>query len=138
MMIKLAAAFLLDAVFGDPVWLYHPIRVIGKWISLMEKCLRRCFPVNQRGERLAGIFLVILVVLPSFFLTAGILCLAGKLHPGLAFALEVFWMYQILAMKCLKEEALKEGMHTLRMSATDYVLDGTTSFSEMVKVSFDV
>ena len=37
-----------------------------------------------------------------------------------------------------KEEALKEGMHTLRMSATDYVLDGTTSFSEMVKVSFDV
>ena len=38
----------------------------------------------------------------------------------------------------LKEEALKEGMHTLRMSATDYVLDGTTSFSEMVKVSFDV
>ncbi len=107
MMIKLAAAFLLDAVFGDPVWLYHPIRVIGKWISLMEKCLRRCFPVNQRGERLAGIFLVILVVLPSYFLTAGILCLAGKLHPGLAFALEVFWMYQILAMKCLKEEALK-------------------------------
>ena len=38
----------------------------------------------------------------------------------------------------IKEEALKEGMHTLRMSATDYVLDGTTSFSEMVKVSFDV
>ena len=38
----------------------------------------------------------------------------------------------------LKEEALKEGMHTLRMSATDYVLDGTISFSEMVKVSFDV
>ena len=37
-----------------------------------------------------------------------------------------------------QEEALKEGMHTLRMSATDYVLDGTTSFSEMVKVSFDV
>ena len=40
--------------------------------------------------------------------------------------------------KAVKEEALKEGMHTLRMSATDYVLDGTTSFSEMVKVSFDV
>ena len=37
-----------------------------------------------------------------------------------------------------RKEALKEGMHTLRMSATDYVLDGTTSFSEMVKVSFDV
>ena len=37
----------------------------------------------------------------------------------------------------IKEEALKEGMHTLRMSAAEYVLDGTTSFSEMMKVSFD-
>lgn len=37
----------------------------------------------------------------------------------------------------LKEQAIAEGMRTLRMSATEYVLDGTTSFSEMVKVSFD-
>jgi len=37
----------------------------------------------------------------------------------------------------IKEQALKEGMRTLRMSATDYVLDGTTSIGEMTKVSFD-
>lgn len=37
----------------------------------------------------------------------------------------------------IKEQALKEGMYTLRMSATEYVLDGTTSFDEMIKVSFD-
>ena len=41
-------------------------------------------------------------------------------------------------VEAIKAQALKDGMHTLRMSATDYVLDGTTSFSEMVKVSFDV
>lgn len=38
----------------------------------------------------------------------------------------------------IKEQALKEGMNTLRMSATRYVLDGITSVSEMKKVSFDV
>lgn len=38
----------------------------------------------------------------------------------------------------IKEQALKDGMHTLRMSATEYVLNGITSLSEMVKVSFDV
>lgn len=38
----------------------------------------------------------------------------------------------------IKEQALKEGMHTLRMSATQYVLDGTTSINEMMKVSFDI
>ncbi len=37
----------------------------------------------------------------------------------------------------IKEMALKQGMHTLRMSASEYVLDGTTSFNEMMKVSFD-
>lgn len=37
----------------------------------------------------------------------------------------------------LKEAAIAEGMHTLRMSAAEYVLDGTTSYSEMMKVSFD-
>ncbi len=37
----------------------------------------------------------------------------------------------------IKEQALKEGMNTLRMSATRYVLDGITSVQEMKKVSFD-
>lgn len=38
----------------------------------------------------------------------------------------------------IKETALNEGMRTLRMSATQYVLDGITSISEMTKVSFDI
>lgn len=38
----------------------------------------------------------------------------------------------------IKEKALEEGMHTLRMSATRYVLDGITSIPEMMRVSFDL
>lgn len=38
----------------------------------------------------------------------------------------------------IKNQALKEGMYTLRMSATELVLDGTTSINEMLKVSFEV
>ena len=38
----------------------------------------------------------------------------------------------------IKNQALEEGMYTLRMSATELVLNGTTSYSEMIKVSFDV
>ncbi len=33
--------FLLDCIFGDPVWMYHPIRVIGNLISVLEKGLRK-------------------------------------------------------------------------------------------------
>lgn len=38
----------------------------------------------------------------------------------------------------IKQQALEDGMRTLRMSATEYVLDGITSFNEMMKVSFDL
>ncbi len=37
----------------------------------------------------------------------------------------------------IKQQAIKDGMHTLRMSATEYVLSGITSINEMIKVSFD-
>lgn len=38
----------------------------------------------------------------------------------------------------IKEKALEEGMNTLRMSATRYVLAGITSVQEMMRVSFDL
>lgn len=37
----------------------------------------------------------------------------------------------------IKDVALQNGMSTLRMSATRYVLQGITSVSEMIKVSFE-
>ncbi len=37
----------------------------------------------------------------------------------------------------IKDVALTQGMSTLRMSATRYVLEGITSVSEMIKVSFE-
>ena len=37
----------------------------------------------------------------------------------------------------IKEQAIKDGMHTLRMSAAEYVRSGITSFHEAMKVSFD-
>lgn len=29
--------FLMDQVLGDPHWLYHPVRLIGTYISFLEK-----------------------------------------------------------------------------------------------------
>ena len=38
----------------------------------------------------------------------------------------------------IMDAAVEEGMHTLRASAAEYVLDGTTSFSEMMKITYNV
>ena len=57
MLISLAACvtgFLLDFLFGDPVWLYHPVRLIGNFISFGEKKLRGIFGKKEKGELAAG------------------------------------------------------------------------------------
>ena len=38
-----ALGFLLDQVLGDPHWLYHPVRLIGAYISFLEKGIRKLF-----------------------------------------------------------------------------------------------
>lgn len=105
--ICLTIGFAVDLIFGDPVWLYHPIRFIGKLISVFEKLLRKLFPKTPKGELAAGAFLPVFVVSISFGLSYGIIYIAGKIHPWLGVALQIFWSYQILATKCLKTESTK-------------------------------
>lgn len=112
-MMSLAACvtgFFLDRLFGDPVWLYHPVRIIGKWISFLEKILRK-FAGDQEGNEkkllIAGGILWILVILASAAVPMGILYLAEKLSPCAAFVLECFWCYQLLAARSLGKESKK-------------------------------
>ena len=101
------AGMALDAVFGDPVWLYHPVRIIGKWILMLEKWLRGFCKNEKRKERIAGGILWFGVVVVSVGIPWGLLYLAGKVSFWLRFALETFWCYQLLAGKCLKDESRK-------------------------------
>lgn len=113
--LALILGFLLDLSFGDPRWLYHPIRLIGNLIAWAEKPFRAVFPKSEKGELTAGVFFAVFVVAVSTAVPALVLFLAAKLSIWLAFALEVFWSFQILAAKSLKTEsmrvyeALKEG-----------------------------
>ncbi len=100
-------AFVLDLIFGDPHWLYHPVRFIGKTIEWGEKLLRPRFPKTSGGERAAGTVLAVLVVGLSFLFPFILLWLLGLLHPACAFIAEVFFCYQILAVKSLKTESMK-------------------------------
>ena len=88
--------FLLDCMFGDPVWMYHPIRVIGNLISVLEKGLRKLLcsqiPVSEqekknRREVLAGGILWILTVSLSFLVPAVLLLSSRKIHQELLFLL---------------------------------------------------
>ena len=102
----LALGFLLDALFGDPRWAPHPIVAIGKLIAALTRGLRRLLPKTPGGELWGGAVLAAVVPLASLGLSWGALRLCGLVSPWLRFALETFWCYQILAARCLRDEAM--------------------------------
>ena len=46
--VAVAGGFVLDAVFGDPAWLPHPVVWMGRCISALEKRLRAVLPKTPR------------------------------------------------------------------------------------------
>ena len=99
-----AAGLLLDLLFGDPVWLYHPVRLIGNWISWAERQLRKVCGSHLMA---AGGVLWVMTALMAFLIPFALLALAGWLHPALRFLLETFWCFQILAARSLSSESSK-------------------------------
>lgn len=99
--------FVIDLLLGDPVFFLHPVRLIGKSISLLERLLRDVFPQTKAGERAAGLCLTVLVagysiVLPLFFLE-----MIYRWNNWAGLLAEALLCYQLLAMKSLKDESMK-------------------------------
>ncbi len=97
--------FVLDAVFGDPAWLPHPVVLMGKCISKLEKTLRARFPKTQQGELLAGAVLAFCLPVGTFLVTSAVCLLAAKISPWLGLAVQMFWCGQALAAKGLVQES---------------------------------
>ena len=90
--------FLLDLLLGDPEWMPHPVVLMGKAITALEKRLRKAFPATPEGERAAGAVLAALLPLGTLLLSGGLCWLCWLIHPLLGFALQSFWCWQALAM----------------------------------------
>ena len=97
--------FVLDAVFGDPAWLPHPVVLMGKCISKLEKALRARFPKTQQGELLAGAVLAFCLPVGTFLVTSAVCFLAAKISPWLGLVVQIFWCGQALAAKGLVQES---------------------------------
>ena len=103
----LLTGYILDLLFGDPRQIYHPIRIIGNLISVLEKGIRKVLPKTPGGELAGGVVLVLLTVGISTVVPAVLLAIAAWIHPAVYWALASFWSWQILATKSLKTESMK-------------------------------
>ena len=97
--------FVLDALFGDPAWLPHPVVYMGKAISKLETFLRPRLPKTPQGELLGGAIVAFCLPVGTFLLT-GLVCWgAARLHPLLGLAVQMFWCGQALAARGLVQES---------------------------------
>ena len=99
--LALMIGFALDGLLGDPAWLYHPVCVIGKYISFMEKRLR------ARGGNLrrSALVLTASTVLLSMAVTAGILFALGRLGRGYRLIGMALLDWMGIAVTCMAKEA---------------------------------
>lgn len=96
------AGYILDLLFGDPYWLPHPIRWIGRLVGKLEECL-----YGGRYLRLRGSVLVLTVLSVTAGVCGSVLWAAYRICPPAGCIVESVMTYQILAVKCLRTESMK-------------------------------
>ena len=130
--LALVIGFILDLLLGDPAWLYHPVCIIGKYISCMEKKLRA-----RGGDlRKSAVFLTASTVGLTMLAVCLILWLLGLLGriPLLMGMSLLNWMG--IAVTCMAKEAhgvekaLTAGLENGRKQVARIVGRDTKTLSE--------
>ena len=97
--------FLLDLLLADPPKMPHPVVIIGKCITVLEKALRKTFPKTPAGERAAGRVMAAIITVLTYAVTMGLCYLAWIIHPVVFLLLHTLWCWQAIAVRGLASEA---------------------------------
>lgn len=130
----IVTGFILDLFLGDPHWMPHPVRLMGKMIAYLTKSLHKpegSLPKsegkNEQDEVRQGAVLVIVMAVLSFLVPLLILEIAGWFGRALRFIVESIMCYQIIAAKSLYVESMKVYQALIRRD-----LEGARSAVSMI------
>ena len=90
----LAIGVAADLAVGDPVYAWHPVRLIGRALTRIEAVLRTCGLSGYGG----GILLFALLSVASVGGAAGLLFAAGLFSPIASSLVHLFLLYSLLAL----------------------------------------
>ena len=117
---------LIDLVVGDPEWFYHPVRLIGKYISFAERRAKRGNPPSQVLRRRA-VFVACSTVLLAAAVTWGLLALLG---------LWGFWPrfagMSLISWTCLSARNLADEAEGVRRALEESVEAGRARVARIV------
>ena len=94
---QILAAVGVDLMLGDPAWLPHPVRGIGRLAAALEPLARRTI----RNQRAAGVAAAMAVYTVVALAAWALLRLSGMIHPALADAVAIGLIYSAIAARDL-------------------------------------
>lgn len=107
------AGFVLDLLIGDPHFIPHPVRLIGSFISFLDKRLNCDAGYNISEKKLnlikykRGMLLVFTVIFATFAISVIIIVAAYSINLYAGVIAEAVMTWQILATKCLRVESMR-------------------------------
>jgi adenosylcobinamide-phosphate synthase len=101
----IAAVCLLDWIAGDPEWLPHPVRGMGRCTQLAESLLRRPRQ-SARSELMAGAALTTGLVGASYLGTSKAIAMAYRIGTVTGMATEILLGWTCIASRNLIDESL--------------------------------
>lgn len=102
----LPAAFVLDLILGDPRWLPHPVRWMGKAVTVCEPFFRR---ISSRLF-IAGALYAVFLILSTWLLASLAVETLGWIHPLLRAGIEIVLVFFCLSARSLAQAAME--IHT--------------------------
>lgn len=107
------AGFVLDLLIGDPHFIPHPVRLIGSFISFLDKRLNCDAGYNISEKKLnlikykRGMLLAFTVIFATFAMSVIIIVAAYSINLYAGVIAEAVMTWQILATKCLRVESMR-------------------------------
>lgn len=101
----LLAAYIMDILLGDPVWLAHPVVWMGNAISFFETPFRRFI----KSEFLAGLFFAMFLILSTWVIAFSVIRFFLLIHPVAGIVVQVLLMFFCLSARTLKNAASDVG-----------------------------
>ena len=114
-LVILPAAFILDIFIGDPRWLPHPVRWMGKAIIVAEPFFRKIRPNLVFAGLLFAATLVLLTWVVSFLVVKT----AYYLHPLCGAGIEIVLIYYAISARSLRDSAQEVGEVLSRQTLQD-------------------
>jgi len=95
-------AFIIDLLIGDPAFMPHPVQIIGRAISWLEKILRP--RVSTPGsQRWSGCLLAAVIPGTVYAIVFGLCFLAGRIHSVLGLLVSVWLISTTISARGLRE-----------------------------------